>query len=191
VTPLQAIATEAAHEVGVLPLAWLGWRQVRWSEERRPVWWLIATAFAVSWVADSYTHARGQPWLASAVYPVSQAGLIGVALLEPRAAARFIGVLVAAAIAAVALEGVEKPGLLLHAVAFGAVVGMAWNRPELGRLRVALLVAFGVSWPAWVAFSLSITWTTWGIYEAVRVLGLILFCWACLGPAVQLTREVA
>lgn len=164
-----------AHHMALVPLAWLALRR-----ERRALWWWIAGAFAISWLADTAAH-FGDPLLFGTVYPVGQAGLIALVLAKRIEALALIGLLMVAGIVAVLWEGVSGPDLFLETVAAAVVVSVAWNLEDR-RLRATLLQAFGVGWLAWVGYTLSPDWTSWGLYQGVRAVSLLLFCWASLQP---------
>lgn len=167
----------AATAIGFLPLTWLAARN-----ERRAQWWWIAVAFGVSGLADllSYgPHPLLDPWLAATVYPVSQAGILVLALGERREAPAFIGLLVLAGFVAVFWEGIAGPSLFLETIAAGIIVRIAWHVPEK-RLRALLLYAFGIGWLAWVGYTLNPGWLSWGLYQSVRAVSLGMFCWANL-----------
>lgn len=157
--------------MALLPLAWCLVRG-----ERRQAWWWIAGSFAVSWLADTAAH-WGNPWPPAAVYPVSQAAIVGMVLLERWQAMLLATVLAVVGIVGVLWEGVLGPTVFLQTVAAGAVVWIVWPRP-LGRLRVTLLTAFGGTALAWIGYVLMPGWTSWGAYQGVRAVSIALFCWA-------------
>jgi len=120
VPAVVSVVTELAHWLGLAPVAWLALRR-----ERRSDWWWLAGAFGVSWIADTAAHLWGHPWFVSAVYPVSQAALIGAVLLPRPDADWFIGVLVVGGILGLAREGTTHPSVLLHTVAYGGIVAVS------------------------------------------------------------------
>src|SRR5262249_37202868 len=147
--PVVRIVTEAAHMLGLIPLLWLACLR----SARRHVdaaWWWLAGAYGVSFVADSAAHVLS-PVLVSAVYPISQAGLIAAVLL-PRSVAtwRVLALVVAGVISVV--EGGEWPDVVLRSVAWGGVTVIALERPELGVLRTTLLVTFFWGLVAWLLY---------------------------------------
>lgn len=146
------------------------------------MYWWLAAAFAVSFVADTFGH-YVDPLLVSIVYPVSQAGLAGIALLE-RTTDRlaFIGIVVWAGVVAVLLQDTPYPDVLLSTVAFGSVAVVAANQWEAPQLRAALLVYFGAGLAAWWAFSAWPSWTTYCVYQSTRLIGILWFCVACWRP---------
>lgn len=179
---------ELAHLLGAVPILWLALMQL-WGEKRGAAWWWLAGAFAVGWGADTLAH-WASPWLASTVYLVSQAGIIGAVLLARREAVLLAAVLVGIAVLAILWRGVEGPDLLLHTVAMGSVAGIVWDRKVLGLLRMAFLVRFGVGLLIWWAYGLYPGWTTWGAYQSVRLAGVLLFCWAAVWPAPRLRLTI-
>ena len=120
----------------------------------------------------------GSPWLPSALYPVTQVGVITAVLVPWRQAAWYVAGLVLAAVMTVLWEGVGHTTLLLDTVAAGVVCWLVWPRRDLGRLRSLLLIAFGVGWLAWVGYVFAPGWTTWGLYQGMRAVSCGLFCWA-------------
>jgi hypothetical protein len=181
---LRHIAPELAHQMGLLPLAWLA--LLSWCGERRgSEWWWIAGAFGISWVADTISHVFGHPWIVSAVYPVSQAAILGMVLLPRKDAYWFVAGLCVLGVMAITVEGTTHPQWILHVVGWSEIVWLLWPLP-LGKLRLALLVAFGVNIIPWVLFTIWTTWETWGLYQAVRATSLGLFCWACWTPQPRL-----
>jgi hypothetical protein len=174
-----------AYAVGAAPLAWLVMLAMR-GERRDAAWWWLAGAFFVSFVADSVALAGVEPWLMSLVYPVSQAAIVGAVLLEREDAALFVCGLVTVGIVAVLWRGVGTPDVLVHTVAWASIGVIAFDRDALGRLRLALVVAFGFGWMAWLGYTLSPGYLTWLCYQGVRALGIGTFCWAASNPAPQL-----
>jgi len=184
----------------LVPLAWLGvlhWR----GKKRDTAWWWIAGAFAVSWISDTAAQYMGASdrWLPSLVYPVSQAGMIGMVFLNRVWSERIVVVLVAVAVAAAFVNDPKLPDVLLRTVAWGTVAGVAWGVAMPGRLRASLLVSFGVALLCWIAFIAS--WGTQGqlasstfvaawTYHLTRAIGLALFCWATMRAVPHLRMAV-
>jgi len=131
--------------------------------------------FAVSWVADLAAH-WVNPSIVSASYPLTQGAIIGALLLSRREAMLLVGVLMVAGLAASLADG-----FLLRTVAWGSVVGIAYQRTT-GRLQVALVTGFSLMWAGWLGYLLHPDWGTWGIYQCARLLAVGLFCWASLSP---------
>jgi hypothetical protein len=174
-----------AYALGVVPFVWLAWLAAR-GERRDAAWWWLAGAFFVSFIADSFALAGIEPWLMSLVYPVSQAAIIGAVLLDREDAILFVLSLATVGILAVLWRGVGAPDVLVHTVAWASVAVIAVDRAALGRLRVALLVAFGVGWCAWLAYTIAPGLPTWLGYQGVRALGIGCFCWAAAKPTPRL-----
>jgi len=66
-------------------------------------------------------------------------------------------------------------------------VSVIWLRRELPvRLRWSLGVYFGLGLAAWLVHVLWLVVATWYPYQAVRLAGLLLFCWAATRPASSL-----
>lgn len=166
--------------LGLVPLAWLaalhagGWR-------RSSLWWWVAAAYGVSFVADAVALSGWRdPWWVSASYPVSQAGIVGLVLLGPQDAIRFLVALIAAAIVG-SLLSPSAGTLPLRTLAWGAITLLAWPRRDVGALRAALLVSFGVGLGAWWCFVLWPSLGTWALHQGTRILGTGLLCWAAWG----------
>lgn len=174
---------EIAHQMALLPILWLA---ALWAvEERRdPALWWLAGVFAISWMADTAAH-WVDPWLISAVYPVSQAALVAVVLLKRDDALLFLFTITAIGIISIAFQELQQPNVLRSA-AWGAIVAIVYPLP-LGRLRASLLVTFGVGLVAWILFAVMRDWPTWLIYQGARAAGIVLFCWAASWSRVRLT----
>lgn len=161
--------------MALIPLGWLASRA-----EHRPEWWWLAGAFAVSWIADTMAH-FGNPWVPAAVYPMSQAAMVGSVFLNRRDAMLLVSALAVVGIVGVLGEGVTGPTVLLQTVASLSVCGIVWTLP-VPRLRVTLLTAFGLGWLAWIGYVLNPGWATWIVFQGVRAASLGLFCWASIPP---------
>jgi hypothetical protein len=170
-----------AYALGVVPFAWLAWLAAR-GERRDIAWWWLAGAFFVSFIADSFALAGVEPWLMSLVYPVSQAAIVGAVLLDREDAVLFVLALGLIGFLAVLWKGVGTPDVLVHTVAWASIAIIALDREALGKLRLALLVAFGFGWLAWLGYTLSLGWPTWLAYQGVRAIGIGTFCWAAAKP---------
>jgi hypothetical protein len=179
---------ELAHQLALVPLLFLLVLRMR-GQRRDVAWWWLAGAFFVSWLADSAAHVV-DPWLMSLVYPVSQAAIVGAVLLERDDAVVFVIALVTIGVGAVLWRGVGTPDVLVHTVAWASVALIVFDRDALGRLRTALLVAFGLGLLAWLGYTIRPGWTLWLCYQGVRALGIALFCRAAWKPVPQL-RVVA
>jgi len=180
-----ALVFEVAHQMALVPLAWLVLLHAR-GQRRDPGWWWIAAAFGVSWLADTAAHFV-DPWVISIAFPVSQTAIVGaVLLLHRRDKVILLLTLVAVGMVAVALQGVHGPDVLLSTVASGAAAGIAWQRREIGRLAVALIVAFGATAIAWLGYAIAPGWPTYLVYHVARAVGIALFCWAALRPGPSL-----
>lgn len=173
--PIKTLAPNIAYALGLVPLAWL--LLLRSASVRRgTAWWWLAGAFGVSWLADTAAH-WVNPWLVSAVYPVSQAALIAAVFASRVEAQRFLSIMVLAGLAAVVVDAT----ILLRTVAWGGIVGLLWPFPK-GPLRTALLLAFAGGWLAWVGYLLDPGWPSWGIYQGVRAGSVGVFCVAAWKP---------
>lgn len=184
---MNRLIFEVAHQMALVPMLWLGAMRLR-GHRRGVEWWWLAGIFLVSWLADTAADLAPQARVAvSVVYPLSQTALVGLVLfLERREALWMTAALAAVAVVAVLWRGVSSPDVFFRTVAWGTAVGIVVNRWHLGRLRLALLVAFGVGLLCWWAYALRPGWWSWSIYQSVRALGIGLFCWAALKPGPSL-----
>lgn len=172
--------------MAVVPLAFLCVHD-QWAPRTDRAYWLVALAFAISWIAD--LSARLWPdgaWLVSLVYPVSQAALIAAVLLPRRDTITFVCALVVSGLASVALRGTQGPDVLLRTVAWLGLAFLVMDRWALGRLRTALVVYFGVGWMAWLLRAIYLTVPWWYVTQSVRLAGILLFCWAVIQPGPRL-----
>jgi len=72
------------------------------------------------------------------------------------------------------------------------VVAIVADRPELPhRLQWCLFVYFGAGWVLWLIHVQWLIVETWYPYQAARLVGLLLFCWAALdpSPSLKLVRD--
>lgn len=166
--PACVLAPEAAHLVGIIPVLWLvGLR------ERRKLYWIMALAFGVSWLADTAAH-WVDPDTVGNFYPFLQSGLIAAALMDEDKGRAFIA---AVGLVAVAMIYLTAPvDVILRTVAWGGACAVVWPHRELGVLRWSLLTAFGFGLLAWWGYAWHPSWTTWGIYQSLRAAGTVLFC---------------
>jgi hypothetical protein len=185
------VLPEIAHQMELIPLLWLAVLRLR-GRKLDPAWWWLAGAFFVSWLADSAAHGV-DPDLAGNIYPVVQAALVGAVFLDRLEALQFLTALAIVAVVAVLWRGPLGVDVLLRTVAWGGAVGVVVDRWALGRLRTALLVAFGLSLVAWWVFAAWPSLPTWLVYKAAWTTGMILFCRAALqpGPRFSLIRRGA
>lgn len=169
--------------MGLIPLAWLvGLHHVR--QGRGIEWWWLAAAYSLSWVADWIAHRYGG-FPISPLYLVSQTGLIAAVLLPRRDALWFLGLLVTIGGIAMLTQSLRRPDWVVHTVAWLGLTGIVWPLP-LGKLRLCLLVSFGLGWLAWMSYILYPGWESWIAYQGVRATGVGLFCWAALHPEPRL-----
>ena len=186
------VAVNVTIYMGLVPLAWLLLRESRWGLAYDDGWWWLASAFAVSWLADVvaiFLPHRLSPF-PSLLYPIAQSGIVAAVLLPKTQARVFIATMVLAGGLAVALETPTAPDALVRTVAWLGIAGFVWRRPALGSLRTALLVCFGLGWVLWCVHLWCLVVPTWYVYQAGRLLGLLWFCWAARSPvrALSLVR---
>jgi hypothetical protein len=182
---------EIAHWMGLVPLTWLAIEGAR-GQSRAAVWWWLAGAFGVSWVADTAAHfiPQADSPAITVIYPVSQAAIIGAVLLSRRLAKVALWLLAALALIAILWNDAGQQDLLVRAAAWLLVVGIVWYRDDLPyRLRFCLLVYFGVGLAMWMVHLRWLTVATWYPYQAARLAGLVLFCWAASASTSTLRAE--
>lgn len=179
------IVGELAHQMGLLPLLWLGVLQSR-GQDRGAAWWWLAVAFGVSWLADSAAH-WVNPDLVGNLYPLTQAAIVGAVLLDRDDASMLVIALCLVGAASIAWNGPEGREILLATTANGAVAGIAWQRRAIGRVRLSLLVSFGAVGVCWWFYAGWPTWDSYNLYQGVRAIGLLLFCRAAVSPGPSLT----
>jgi hypothetical protein len=192
----QRWIANVAWQMALIPLAWLS--ILRWGDWRvmDSAWWWMAGAFAVSWLADAPIDHMPHvyDWLSVFVYPIAQSVLVGAVLLPRVHAILLMGLLIGTALFVILTRGTVGPDAALSSVANLAVVWIAWTRRELPQpLRLALFVYFGLGWIVWLVHVEWLTVATWYPYQCVRLVGLLLFCWAAVksGPNLHLVRRLA
>jgi hypothetical protein len=180
---------EVSHQVnGLTPVLWLVWLTVRKHRPGAELWWLSG-AFTTAWVADTVSHWTGVEFVA-VLYPVAQGIFVGLVLLDRWESLTLTAMLGFVGIAALFWRGIDPFNPLLPVVAWGAITGIAWRYEALGRLRLCLLVTFGLGLLAWIGYLWEPGLDSWGIYQFTRFAGAILFCWAASNPLphLKLTR---
>lgn len=190
--PLPVVVLrDISTSLGAIPLAWLG--LLRWQGKRLDAgWWWIAAAFFVSFVTDVLAHftASGQPILAFA-YPMSQSVFIGWALLNDRSSKLLhVALLTVVAISVAVSRPVSTPDVIFRTIAWGSVVWIVFDQGALGRLRFAMLVYFAGGLLVWYWFAATRQFDALLAVQAVRALGVGLFCFAATDPAPQLRLSV-
>lgn len=168
------LISEVTHHLALTPLLWLGALSYT-GKTIRSEWWLLALVLAVSWIADSAAHFI-DPWFVSALYPIAQAVLVAAVVLSPVAAHRFILAILAIAVVSISWNGVGRPDLFIRTICWVGIMLMLW--PLGSSIRVIAFSAFGLCWLAWIGYSMSPSWTTWGLYQGVRAATDGAFCWA-------------
>ncbi len=161
-----------AASLGLLPL--VGAASAHGRGVRDASRWWVASAFAVSFVADvaSFFLAPMDRWIVSIVFPVSQTAILGAVLLSRKGADFVLAALILAAIGAVFWHGVEGPDVLLPTVASASVVGIVVGRWDLGHLRTGLLIYFGLGLLAWYSYAMWPGWSSYAVYQAARATGI-------------------
>lgn len=193
----------AAWWLGAIPLLWLCVLQRRGQVRDVSLWWLGA-ALGVSFVADTLAFLGVNPDYVGNLSPISQAALVGLVLLIDREdVVTLLGVLGGVGVAAMLWNGPLGFDVLIATVANLAVVVIAYEFRALDRLRLSLLVYFGLGCLAWWwdayegdLFRSGVTMPdVWGLspsmwtflcYQCTRALGIGLFCWAASDPKPRL-----
>lgn len=181
---LTRVVSEVASQQALLPVLWLGWLHLKKRDPGAAFWWLSGV-FVVSWIADM-SALWIDPVMISAVYPLSQAWIVGAVFLPRRDTVLLIVVLGLVGFVSLAWQGVADSNTLLRTVAWGAGVGIVFPLKQLGRLRTALLVTFGLGWLSWMYYLADPGWTSYLTYQSVRLLGILAFCRAAISPLPQL-----
>lgn len=171
IVPLLA---EVTHHMALLPLLWLI-VLAYYGQRRSAAAWGIGLVLGVSWLADTLAH-WVDPWLVSTIYPLVQAILLAVVLLPLPAARRFVGTVLTVGGLTLLIRGVERPDTIIHTIAWVGMVLMVWR--HCGRLRLAVLSSFGLGWLGYLGYAVAPSFPTWGVYQAIRAVGLGVFCWA-------------
>lgn len=177
---MPAWVAEVAHYMTLGPPLFLLARR----EQRIEYWWLALALCGLPFLSDSGAH-LGSPWLFSAVYPVGQSALVAAVLFDRTTVRWFTGGLVAIGILLVALLGLRDSTLPLRLFAWGWLTAGLWTLP-LGKLRTALLVAFGLGLVGWLVFTWFPVQPAWALYHGIRAASLYLFCRAVMKPTPEL-----
>jgi hypothetical protein len=170
---------EVAHQMGLVPMAWASSLRAARRIDARWLW--LATAFAVSWVADWLSHRLGT-FPVGPPYLVLQAGLIVWTLAPRDDARRFLALLVSTGAFAMTALDPQQPDVLVHTIAWLGLLGILWPLPLIPALRWTFGVAFGLGWLTWLGYCLWPGWPSWLTYQAVRAASVGLFCYAAWHP---------
>jgi len=150
---------------------------LQWRRRFPALWWVVASALAVSWVADAAALALPLPWrwVPSLLYPIVQALILSRWLLKPGDFWRFAAVLGAVFAVSIIGRGVWEGEDLVRTVAWigGGVIW--WEAKLPSALWWTLAITFGAGWLTWVWHLTDGTVATWYPYQAVRLLGILVF----------------
>src|SRR6185503_12624815 len=153
--------------MALAPLLWLG--VLAFHGQSRPATaWAVALVFSVPWFADTAAHWMS-PWVTSMTYPVVQALVVGLVLLPTPALWRFVAALAVTLGLGALMEGWGRADVLVRTVAWAGLLVIAWPHRHL---RAPLGITFGLGWLAWIAYSILPGWSTWGLFQGFRALGL-------------------
>lgn len=184
-----------AEWLGLVPLAYVVYRDRRFPIHVDAAYYWLAAAFGVSFLADRSAH-----WVPSWVafsYVVGQS-VLTCAVFDRRLALRLLPMLSLVALLALAvwppadpITHRRPPEVLLHLIAWGTAACVVWEEAK-GALRTALSTYFAVGTVAYLVMAFSPGFTTWYLYQASRVVGIGLFCLAVADPKpVKLTLHRA
>lgn len=163
-----------AATLGAVPVLYLSGLRRR-GESRRLAWWLVASAFGVSFVADLFNAAGWHP-LAHQVYPVLQAALVALVLLERPAFVGYVALLLFAAILSILWRGAGGYDVILRVVAWGGVSVFAGLSLERGVLRSTLSLGFAGMLVAWAWYTLAPGLGPWAALQLARLGATVGFC---------------
>lgn len=145
-------------------------------KDRDIIWWLLACVFAVSWLADTCTlYKIADQWVISLVYPILQASIVGVALLEQRETNQLLWVLMASSVIVGTWHDVFGPDILLRTVCWGSIAGITWSRTSK-KLAASFLISFGGGLLCWFVLIFFQNLHAGLVYKTVFTAGLIYFC---------------
>ena len=166
--------------MGIVPVVWLlALRSA--GKHIAPVWWGLAGAFGVSWLADWVSHITGT-FPVGPIYLLLQTGLIVFLLTPGFTASRFTAVLVGTTSLAMTRLDLQSPDVFVHTVAWLGLLAVLWPLPLIPSLRWTFGIAFGLGWLAWLGYCLRPGWASWLTYQGVRAASLGVFCWASTHP---------
>ena len=152
---------------------------VLWRRPPNKGWAWLALALGVSGLADSLAHLGLDVWAVQHVYPLLQLGL-----LLPIFVTRYVALAVFSCVAGAALLSTYQgplyaPEVVASTIAGGVVVWFLRQRADLGLVRPALMVYFGLGslcmlpWPKLVAYPDAFL-VAWLFYQGCRLVGLAL-----------------
>lgn len=192
---MSPVFKELAHGLGLVPLVWVAVLSllavvgVRSKQPDAALWWL-GVAFGVSFVADSAKHWFGlSTYQVLFSYVVSQSVLV-VAVYRRTEAIPYLAALSVLGVVAWYTRDARGHDYLLHAVAWGSAARVVWMDGK-GLLRTALVIYFAGGLLTYLVLTAHGTYTTWSAYQLTRLVGIALFCVACLdlAPRLRLTRS--
>lgn len=160
--------------LGLVPLAWMEGLRER-GIARPAAWWWVAAALAVSFVADVAGAAGLTPY-ASQVYPVLQAALIALVLVERPAFVGYVALLLFTAALSIVWRGAGGYDVLLRFAAHGGVALIAWAVLPESLIRWVLALGFAGMLAAWLYFTVEPGWAGWGTLQTARLATTVGFC---------------
>lgn len=192
------VIQEVMHQIGLLPLGLMV--LLLRSRSFGTVHWLVASALALSWIADSatsYFMQRGYEPMAvmmQLLMPV-QILMVLVAVVKPPTTVFVLGLGLVLMTVVSALQGREIYELVIPVVGGTVVAWYAW-RAQLGLLSRGLMVYFGVGALAWMLLALAATalptlalWGWYG-YQLSRLTGLLMIGWVVVSARQRGPRMV-
>ena len=150
-----------------------------WGRPRDRRLWLVAGAFAVSWVVDWMGHRDPKPtgWELGALYPMLQFGLLYAAFLRPLKALGATLAVACASVWAIHAGPLDVPTAFVTLLGSVLLVGAIWDRKDVGLLYPGLLIYFGLGsvlkawWPVAMDAPTAFLWL-WLGYQGCRLIGL-------------------
>ena len=179
-SPLDKIGAEFFHHAALLPLATL---VVLWVRKMKVVgwYWALALAFSVSWFADlamsMLSKSGHNPWIVSYIFPSVQLGIMYGLLLEKRLAIFVLMGLGLLMVTTISQGPTDSPETVLKVSNGLFVSALAYQRPDLGLSRMAIVIYFGLGalfqtlFP-WLMAKPDMFLVNWLAYQGCRMTGL-------------------
>lgn len=160
---------EVAHQIGLLPIA----AMLLLGRGMPGMYWLVAFAFAMSWLGDAIARGMGGSWASVYWWLPVQFGLVLVALLPNARLRLWLLALMAATLGSYLLSA-PGPDWLLTVIGSALVL---WH--ACGAIAIPLAVYFGAGSLAYIAMIVTMGgehfMAAWYGYQTCRALALGLF----------------
>jgi hypothetical protein len=165
---------DVAHQIGLIPIALL---LLLRRNASRPLW-LVAFAFAISWIGDSVSHYTGGSWAPTYFWLPLQFALVLWAVLPKEGRLMWMAVLLFTTALSWLLTG-PSPEWLVSVLA--SVVVLVYAREQMA---IPLWIYFGAGTAAYCWMIASIgdgdIMAQWYLYQSCRLLAFIAFGWIAL-----------